>query len=128
MEAEFPYLLVVTDLSVFALADEEKAVAEVAVHQTHCQRLAKLFSVDAQALASHIARHRPTAQAINNIRKCSNQSAWQKNSANDQAGTSQTWTRVDVGLLAACGDEVPRLVLQHLRCGPTFQHWRQVGC
>ena len=49
VEAEFPDFLVVTDLSVFALADEEKAVAAVAVNQPHCQRLAKLFSVDAQA-------------------------------------------------------------------------------
>ena len=64
VEAEFPDFLVVTAFSVFALADEEKAVAEVAVNQTHCQRLAKLFSVDAQALACQIARHRPTAQAI----------------------------------------------------------------
>ena len=43
VEAEFPDFLVVTAFSVFALADEEKAVAEVAVNQTHCQRLAKLF-------------------------------------------------------------------------------------
>jgi hypothetical protein len=66
VEAEFPDFLVVTAFSVFALADEEKAVAEVAVNQTHCQRLAKLFSVDAQALACQIARHRPTTQAIKN--------------------------------------------------------------
>ena len=41
--ADFPDFLVVTAFSVFALADEEKAVAEVAVNQTHCQRLAKLL-------------------------------------------------------------------------------------
>ena len=46
VEAEFPDFLVVTALSVFALAGEVKAVAEVAVNQTHCQRLAKLLSVD----------------------------------------------------------------------------------
>ena len=34
VEAEFPDFLVVTAFSVFALADEEKAVAEVAVNQT----------------------------------------------------------------------------------------------
>ncbi len=56
VEAEFPDFLVVTAFSDFALADEEKAVAEVAVNQTYCQRLAKLLPVDAQALACHIAR------------------------------------------------------------------------
>ena len=71
VEAEFPDFLVDTAFSVFALADEEKAVAELARHQTHCQRLAKLFAVVAQALACQIARHRPTAQVINN----SNQAA-----------------------------------------------------
>ncbi|MFM7990285.1 MAG: hypothetical protein ACKPKO_64320 [Candidatus Fonsibacter sp.] len=65
VEAEFPNLFVVSAVSVCDLATEETAVAEVAVNQTHGQRLAKLFSVDAQALASHIARHRPTTQAIN---------------------------------------------------------------
>ena len=54
-----------------------RALAEVAVNQTHCRRLAKLFSVDAQALACQIARHRPTAQAIQNSMQCSNQEAWQ---------------------------------------------------
>ena len=78
VEAESPYFLVVTAFSVFAWANAEKTVAEVAVHQTHCQRLAKLFSVDAQALACHIARHRPTAQAIKNSTQCNNQEAWQK--------------------------------------------------
>ena len=77
VEAEFPDFLVVTAFLVFALADEEKAVAEVAVNQTHCQRLAKLISVDAQDLACQIARHRPTAQAFKNITHCSNQEAWQ---------------------------------------------------
>ena len=38
----------------------------------------QLFSVDAQALACQIARHRPTAQAIRNSTQCSNQEAWQK--------------------------------------------------
>ena len=47
VEAECPDLLVVTAFSVFALADEEKAVSLVAVNQTHCHRLAKLFAVDA---------------------------------------------------------------------------------
>ena len=51
-------------------------MAEVAVNQTHGQRLAKLFSVDAQALACHIARHRPTTQAIKNHTQCNNQEAW----------------------------------------------------
>ena len=120
-----PDLLVIAAFSVFALADEEKAVAEVAVNQTHCQRLAKLFSVDAQALACQIARHRPAAQAIKNT-QCSNQEAWRKTVQKEQGGTSQRW--VDVGLLAAYGDEVPRVVLQHRRCGATFQRWRQVGC
>ena len=53
-------------------------MAEAAVNQTHCQRLAKLFSVDAQALACQIARHRPTAQAIKHNTQCSNHEAWQK--------------------------------------------------
>ena len=57
------------------MADEETAVAEVAVNQTHCQRLAKLFSVDAQALACQTARHRPTTQAIKNNTQCNNQKA-----------------------------------------------------
>ena len=78
VEAEFPDFLAVNAFAVFALADEDKAVAEVPVSQTHCQRLAKLFSVDAHALASQVARHRPTAQAIKNSTKCSNQEAWQK--------------------------------------------------
>ena len=43
VDAEFPGFLVVTAFSVFALADPNKAVGEVAVDQTHCQRLAKLF-------------------------------------------------------------------------------------
>ena len=75
VDAEFPDLLVVTAFSVFALADENKAVGEVAVGQTHCQRLAKLFSVGAQVLACQIARHRPTAQAIKNSAQCSNHEA-----------------------------------------------------
>ena len=78
VDAEFPDFLVVTAFSVFALAEENKAVGEVAVDQTHCQRLAKLFSVDAQVLACQIARHRPTAQAIKNSTQCSNHEAWQK--------------------------------------------------
>ena len=73
VDAEFPDFLVVTAFSVFALADENKSVGEVAVDQTHCQRLAKLFSVDAQVLACQIARHRPTAQAIKNSTQRSNQ-------------------------------------------------------
>ena len=52
-------------------------MAAVAVNQTHCQRLAKLLSVDAQALACQIARHRPTAQAIKHSTQCSHQEAWQ---------------------------------------------------
>ena len=52
-------------------------MAEVAMNQTHCQRLAELFSVDAQALSCQIARHRPTAQAIKNSLQRSNQEAWQ---------------------------------------------------
>ena len=36
VDAEFPDFLVVTAFSVFALADENKAVGEVAVDQTHC--------------------------------------------------------------------------------------------
>ena len=68
----------VTDFSVFALADVEKAVAEVAVNQAHCQRLAKLVSVDAQDLACRIARHRSTTQAINNSTQCNNQETWQE--------------------------------------------------
>ena len=42
VDAEFPGFLVVTAFSVIALADENKTVGEVAVDQTHCQRLAKL--------------------------------------------------------------------------------------
>ena len=34
---------------------------------------------------------------------------------------------VDVGRLGACGDEVPRVVLQHRRCGATLERWRQAG-
>ncbi|MFM7988753.1 MAG: hypothetical protein ACKPKO_56510, partial [Candidatus Fonsibacter sp.] len=49
-EAEFPDLLVVTAFSVFVLTYEEKAVATVAVTHIHCQRLARLSSVGAQAL------------------------------------------------------------------------------
>ena len=78
VEAEFPDFLVVIAFSVCVLADEGKAVAEVAVNQTHCQRLANLFSVDAQASACQIARHRPTSQAIKNITQCNNQEPWPK--------------------------------------------------
>ena len=78
VDAEFPGFLVVAACLVFALADENKAVGEVAVGQTHCQRLAKLLSVDAQVLACQTARHRPTAQAIKNSMQCSNHEAWQK--------------------------------------------------
>ena len=53
-------------------------MADVAVNQTDCQRLAKLFSVDAQALACQIARHRATAQAIKNSTQYNNEEAWQK--------------------------------------------------
>ena len=126
VEAEFPDFLVVTAFSVFALADEEKAVAEVAVNQTHCQRLAKLLSVDAQALACQIARHRPTSQANANITQCNKQEAWPKTLQKEHKDTSQRWAYV--GLLATCGDEVPRLVLQHRKWRATFQRWRQAGC
>ena len=78
LDAEVPGCLVVTALFVFALAYENKSVGEVAVDQTHCQRLAKLFSVDAQVLACQIARHRPTAQAIKHSTQCNNHEAWQK--------------------------------------------------
>ena len=92
LEAKFINFLVATAFSVFALADEENAVAEVGMNQTRCQRLAKLFSVDAQALACPIARHRPTAQAISNTTQCSNQEAWQTTAENTRSrggGTSQ---------------------------------------
>ena len=75
VEAEFPDFLVATAFSVCVLADEEKAVADVAVNQTHCQRFATLLSVDAQALACQIARHRPTAQAVKNSTQRSDQEA-----------------------------------------------------
>ncbi|MFM7985164.1 MAG: hypothetical protein ACKPKO_38180, partial [Candidatus Fonsibacter sp.] len=68
--------MLVIVVSVFALADEENAVAEGAVNQTHCQRLAKLFSVDAQALASQ-PRPSRTAQSAA-IRRLGN-----KNSATE---------------------------------------------
>ena len=64
----------------------------------------QVASVDAQALACQLSRHRPTAQAINHSR----QEAWDKKRAKEQGGTSQRW--VDVGLLAACGDAVPCVV------------------
>ena len=35
VEAEFPYFLMFNAYSVFALADEQKPVAEMAVNQTH---------------------------------------------------------------------------------------------
>ena len=78
VEAEFPDFLAVNAFAVFALADEERAVAQTGVNPTHCQRLAQLFSVDPQELASQLARHRPSAQAIKNSCKCSNHEAWQK--------------------------------------------------
>ena len=78
VEAEFPDFLAINAFAVFALADEERAVAETRVNPAHCQRLAQLFSVDPQQLASQIARHRPSAQAIKNSSKCSNHEAWQK--------------------------------------------------
>ena len=53
-------------------------MAEVAVNQTHCQKLAKLLSLDAQALACQIARHRPTALAVKHITQRSTQEAWCK--------------------------------------------------
>ena len=64
--------------------------------QTHCQRLAKLFSVDAQALACHIARHRPTAQAIKNSTQCSNQEAWQKTVQMSREVRARLWFMLDV--------------------------------
>jgi len=78
VEAEFPDFLAVNAFAVFALADEERAVAETGVNPAHCQRLAQLFAVDPQELASQLARHRPSAQAIKNSSKCSNHEAWQK--------------------------------------------------
>ena len=53
-------------------------MAAIPVDETHCQRLAKLFSVSPTDLASQLARVRPAAQAIKNDSKCSNQEAWQK--------------------------------------------------
>ena len=78
VDAEFPDFLALNAFAVFALSDEERAVVEGPVNETHCQRLAKLFSVDPQGLASQLARLRPTAQAIKNSSKCSNHEAWQK--------------------------------------------------
>ncbi|MFM7978186.1 MAG: hypothetical protein ACKPKO_02625, partial [Candidatus Fonsibacter sp.] len=85
--AELPDFLVVIAFSVFVVEYELKAMAEMAVNQTHCQRLAKLFLVDAQALASHTARHRPTTQAIKKHNTCNDQEAWQQTVQNDQAST-----------------------------------------
>ncbi|MFM7987731.1 MAG: hypothetical protein ACKPKO_51310, partial [Candidatus Fonsibacter sp.] len=48
VEAEFPDFLVVTAVSVFASAVEEKAMVEVSLIQTHCLRWTKLCSVGAQ--------------------------------------------------------------------------------
>ena len=53
-------------------------MAAIPVDETHCQRLAKLFSVSPQDLASQLARVRPAAQAIKNDSKCSNHEAWRK--------------------------------------------------
>jgi hypothetical protein len=78
VEAEFPDFLAVNAFAVFALADEERPVAQTGVNPAHCQRLAQLFSVDPQELASQLARHRPSAQAVKNSCKCSNHEAWQK--------------------------------------------------
>ena len=78
LEAEFPNFLVLHSFAVFALSDQARAVAEIPVDETHCQRLAKLFSVSPQDLASQLARVRPAAQAIKNDSKCSNHEAWRK--------------------------------------------------
>ena len=77
LEAEFPNFLVLHSFAVFALSDQARAVAAIPVDETHCQRLAKLFSVSPTDLASQLARVRPAAQAIKNDSKCSNQEAWQ---------------------------------------------------
>jgi hypothetical protein len=78
VEAEFPDFLVINSFAVFELSDQAQAVAETPVDETHCQRLAKLFSVSPQEFASQLARVRPTAQAMKNSSKCSNHEAWRK--------------------------------------------------
>ena len=78
VEAEFPDFLVINSFAVFELSDQAQAVAETPVDETHCQRLAKLFSVSPQELASQLARVRPTAQAMKNSSKCSNHEACRK--------------------------------------------------
>jgi hypothetical protein len=104
-EAEFPDFLLVTDFSLFALGDEEKAVAEVVVNRTHCQMLPKLLSVDAQALACHIARHRPTAQAINKQHATQQSGGLAENSAKEQE------VRASVGLML---DSLQLVVMRYL--------------
>jgi hypothetical protein len=78
VEAEFPDFLVLNSFAVCALSDQERVVAATSADQTHCQRLAKLFSVSPQELARQLARLRPAAQAVKNTGKCSNYEAWRK--------------------------------------------------
>ena len=78
LQAEFPDFLVLNSFAIFALSDQAQAVAETPVDETHCQRLAMVFSVSPQELASQLARVRPAAQAIKNSSKCSTHEAWRK--------------------------------------------------
>ncbi|MFM7984998.1 MAG: hypothetical protein ACKPKO_37330, partial [Candidatus Fonsibacter sp.] len=122
VEAEFPDFMVVTDFSVIVVAVEEKAVAEMAVNQTHCQRLATLFGGCA-GLGFSDCPTQTNSPGHQDQQEVQQSRGFAENSAKEQAGTSQTWTHpLQLVVLG-----VPHLVLQLLRCGSTFQHWRQVG-
>ncbi|MFM7986660.1 MAG: hypothetical protein ACKPKO_45830, partial [Candidatus Fonsibacter sp.] len=64
----------------------------VAVNQTHCQRLAKLFSVDAQALALSDCQTQTNSPGHQEQQEVQQSRGLAEYSAEEQAGTSQTWT------------------------------------
>lgn len=118
VQAEFPDFLAINSFSVFALSDDNRAVAESPVDETHCQRLAQLFSVNSGELARQLSRLRPAAQAIKNSSKCSNQEAWQK--AVQRSMQVQAGGKLDAlqPVVMRRPEAQLRFLLQHTLCPP----------
>ena len=93
-------------------------MAEIPVDETHCQRLAKLFSVSPKDLASQLARvwqPRPSRTTA---------SAATRGVAEGGAEALEGLCRPLLGCLAPSSDAVSHLVIEHLGSGTTLRHWR----
>ena len=112
LEAEFWDFFVLNVFAVFAMSDQAAwGVAGLALDEALCQRLAKVFLVKPQELASQLASLWPAAQAITHSNKRSNHEAWQKAAQWHWQARADALKNVDA--FAPTGDAVPRLVFQH---------------